>query len=161
MRLAERAVRGAVAGVVGTVIMDAVTTALYEHQSAAVTERETAAMPNGKGAAEMAAIKTAAALGLALSDDQSKRGASLFHWAVGVVPAAIFYGLAGDRLRSLGPVRGLIFGVGLFAAVDEGVNTALGFAASPRAYPIETHMRGLLGHVVLGAATDAVYSLID
>jgi hypothetical protein len=49
----------------------------------------------------------------------------------------------------------LIYGFLLWAINDEYANTALGLAAPPEAYPAETHLRGLVGHLVLGALTDS------
>lgn len=159
--IVRRGVRGGVAAVVGILVMDPVTQVIYDRRSPEVVEREAAAMPEGKGAAQMAAIKGGRALGLELTEPQSGVAASALHWAIGVVPAAVFYGLLGRRLAGLGPVRGLVFGLGLFAVADEGVNTAFGFAGPPSTYPLETHLRGLVGHAVLGVVTDAVYSGIS
>ena len=43
---------------------------------------------------------------------------------------------------------------------DEFLNTRLGLAAPFGAYPIETHLRGLVGHLVLGVATDTTIELL-
>ena len=42
----------------------------------------------------------------------------------------------------------------VFAANDEYANAALGLSGPPRAYPVQTHLRGLTGHAVLGMATE-------
>jgi hypothetical protein len=38
---------------------------------------------------------------------------------------------------------------------DEYLNTRLGLAGPPEAYPAEAHLRGLVGHVVLGSITNS------
>ena len=65
-----------------------------------------------------------------------------------------------NRLPLVGAGRGILFGLTLFAVNDELMNTALGLAGPPGAYPLETHWRGLVGHVVLGVATDAGVSVL-
>lgn len=40
--------------------------------------------------------------------------------------------------------------------VDEGLSPALGYSAPNRAYPLVTHLRGLLAHLAFGAAVAAV-----
>lgn len=59
---------------------------------------------------------------------------------------------------------GLVAGFGLYAVVDEGLNPLLGFTPAPRAFPPVTHLRGLVGHLVLGltlaAAVEAGWALL-
>ena len=47
--------------------------------------------------------------------------------------------------------------------VDEGLTPALGLSAPNRAYPVATHLRGFLAHLVWGAAAalaaEAIYRL--
>lgn len=40
----------------------------------------------------------------------------------------------------------------LEAIVDQGMNTALGLTAPPRAWPWQAHARGMAAHAVYGAA---------
>jgi uncharacterized membrane protein YagU involved in acid resistance len=55
------------------------------------------------------------------------------------------------RLIGVGPLAaGLATGLALWAGFDEGLVPALGFSASNRAYPLSTHLRGLVGHLVYG-----------
>jgi hypothetical protein len=48
----------------------------------------------------------------------------------------------------------MVYGFLLWAINDEYLATRLGIAAPPEAYPPETHLRGLVGHLVLGVVTD-------
>jgi hypothetical protein len=50
--------------------------------------------------------------------------------------------------------RGLLFGTFLWAVNDELLNARLGLSGPPTAYPLMTHVRGLIGHVVLGMGTE-------
>ena len=64
-------------------------------------------------------------------------------------------GLRGARRRfGLGRVAGVGFGTLFWAAVDEGLVPALGLTPGPRAFPWQTHARGLAGHLTFGTVTD-------
>jgi uncharacterized membrane protein YagU involved in acid resistance len=56
---------------------------------------------------------------------------------------------------------GLVAGASLLLVVDEGLTPALGLRAPNRAYPVATHVRGFLTHLVWGAvaalAAEAIY----
>jgi uncharacterized membrane protein YagU involved in acid resistance len=58
-------------------------------------------------------------------------------------------------------VAGLLAGLGMWLLVDEGANAALGFTPPATAYPRETHLRGLLGHVAYGGALGVLLSVGD
>ena len=75
------------------------------------------------------------------------------HYGLGVGPA-VLYALLRRRVPLLGAGRGVVYGLLLFGINDELLNTALGFAGPPDAYPASAHVRGLVGHVTLGVATD-------
>ncbi len=44
---------------------------------------------------------------------------------------------------------------------DEVLAPALGLASGAARYPWQAHARGLVGHLVLGAATDTVLDVLD
>jgi hypothetical protein len=147
------AARGAAAGAIGTWVMDRVTTALYERQSAEDTAREQAAWPNGKPSVENLVDLGAERLGLTMDADQRQRAISLMHYGLGMGPGAL-YALLRRRVPLLGAGMGLVYGLILFAVNDEFLNTALGLSGPPEAYPAASHVRGLVGHVALGVTTD-------
>ena len=130
-----------------------VTTGMLQGQDPKVTEREIAAMPNGKPAVANLVDRIEAATGRRLEPSVKDRLASVLHYALGIVPGAL-YGLL-RRFPIVGAKRGLVYGVLLWLLNDELLNTALGLAAPPQAYPLESHARGLVGHIVLGITTDA------
>jgi hypothetical protein len=139
--------------------MDQVTTALLQGQSKAVTAREEAARPDGKGSVELMLERIEDTAGVELSTDQRALGQQLIHYALGAVPGAL-YVFARERIPGVGAARGLIYGALLFVFNDEWLNWRLGFAGSPAAYPTETHMRGLVGHLVLGGTTDVLADIL-
>ena len=154
------AVKGAVAGAVGVWLMDLVSTAMYEQEDEAAKKREEAARVEGKDPASVAAARIALATGAELSEERQGQAATAIHYALGVVPGAV-YGALRPRLGGSGAGRGLAYGLALFLLNDEGLGPALGLAAGPTAYPWQAHARGLTAHLVLGVATDAVLDLLD
>lgn len=91
-------------------------------------------------------------VGFQLSDDGVKTLGVGFHYGIGLSVGALYIVLR--RGTSLGPLTaGLLAGLILWAGVDEGVNSLLGFSAPIDRYPLGTHIRGLASHVVLVQAT--------
>ncbi len=82
------------------------------------------------------------------------------HYALGIVPGALYGSLRG-RLAGIGAGRGLLYGAGLFLVNDEILAPVLGLASGPTAYPLQAHARGLVSHLVLGAATDTVLDVLN
>ena len=153
------AARGAVAGAVGTWLMDQVTTAMLAAQPKDVTAREQAVRPKGQQSAENLADLIVDETGASVSSIGRSRAATALHWGLGALPGAI-YAPRRHRVPLIGAARGLVFGVLLWAVNDEALNAKLGLSAPPEAYPPETHARGLVGHLVLGATTDTVLDVL-
>ncbi len=152
-------VRGAVAGAVGTWVMDLVTTGLYDAQSEEANRREAAAHPNGKGSVENLLDRIDSVVGLELDAEQRERVVEALHYGLGVGPA-VLYALVRRRLPLVRAGRGVVYGLLLWAVNDEWMNTTLGLAGPYGAYPIEAHWRGLVGHVALGVTTDTTLDLL-
>ena len=140
-------------------MMDLTTTGLMEQQPAEVTEREESVRPNGRSSVGNLVARLESSLGLKLTDETRGRLATGIHYALGIVPGAL-YAVASRRLPGLRAGAGLLYGTALWAINDEWANSALGLAAPIQAYPVETHWRGLVGHAVLGVMTEAGVSTI-
>ena len=153
------AIRGAIAGGIATWVMDLVTTAMYAAQAPEVTEAETAARPNGKSSVANLVDRAESLLSVDVPTAHRARLEQAIHYGLGVVPGAA-YGVLRNRLPLVGAGRGLLFGLALFVVNDEWLNTRLGLAGPIAAYPPETHLRGLVGHVVLGATTDTTLTVL-
>jgi uncharacterized membrane protein YagU involved in acid resistance len=82
------------------------------------------------------------------------------HYALGIFPGAV-YAVVRDRFRPVRAGRGILFGLALWVVNDELLNSALGLSGPPEAYPLSSHLRGLIGHLVLGVATDLGIELAD
>lgn len=154
------AVEGAIAGAVGTVVMDKVSTYLYDLEDPATVKQEEAARVEGKDPASVAAGRLADAIGAEPGEDGVATAASAIHYALGVVPGVI-YGAARPHLGGSGITRGLLYGLALFLVNDEALGPALGLAAPPQAYPWQAHARGLAAHLALGVTTEALMTALD
>jgi hypothetical protein len=154
---------GAVAGTAATWVMGKVTTYLYEHEGQQTRQREDRAR-GGSTAYETAAKKAAGFAGRELSEEESKKLGSAIHWATGVSAGAV-HGLLRRRLAGRGLGRdlalGALFGSAVWLLLDEVGNVALGLTPGPRAFPWQTHARGLAGHLVLGLTTEGLMQAAD
>ncbi len=145
--LLSDAVTGAVGGYVGLGVMDLVTSRVYTLASQADKDREAAVSPGVAYA--VAARKSAAVVGVALTDDQAKAVGSAFHYAIGIGWAPVYPLLR--RLPAMPSLAaGLLTGLGLWAVFDEGLVPSLGLSAPNSAYPLSTHLRGFFGHLSYG-----------
>ena len=145
---------GAVAGNLAGRVMDQATTWFYERQSDASKRREGELLPEGAPLAS--ARKLAGLIGAEPTDDQAGTIAAALHQGLsqlyGVVAAAL-------TRRGVPPVRaGLATGVGGFLVVDELANS-LFITPPPQAYPVESHLRGVVGHLTLGAVTGVLLAV--
>jgi uncharacterized protein DUF1440 len=151
--------RGALAGAAGTWFMDAATTGLAAQQPQEVTAKEQAAMPRGRSAVDNLVDRVAGQLGVAISEEQRPVVTQAVHYALGVVPGAL-YAVLRRRVPLVGAANGALYGTLLWAINDEYLNMTLGLAGPAEAYPTESHVRGLVGHVALGTATDTVLKVL-
>lgn len=152
-------VKGALAGAAATWVMGQATTYLYEHESREARKVEDEARGD-KTAYGVAAEKAARAVGVDISGEQRQRAGSAIHWALGAGAGAA-YGVLRHRLPGAEVGAGLAFGTAFWLMVDEGANYALGLTPGPRAFPWQTHARGLVGHLVFGMSAHAALEVLD
>lgn len=149
----EEAVVAAAAGYVGTKVMEPLSMKLYELESDQARQREEAARPGPPY--RMAAEKLASLLGKDLDDQALERWGMAFHYGLAVSWAPV-YGLL-RRKTPMGPLTaGLATGAAMSVVVDEGLTPALGLSARNRAYPLATHVRGVVAHLVFGLVVAGV-----
>ncbi len=152
-------VKGAVAGLAATWVMDRVTTAMYERQDPRARRREER-VRGGKTAYVIAAEKAARVAGLRVSKRQLRSAGQVIHWWLGA-EAGISYALARRRVPAAGRLKGIGFGSGFWLVVDEIANPLLGLTKGPRAFPWQAHARGLAGHLAFGVSAHLTLSLLD
>lgn len=145
---------GAAAGYLAGQVMNQATTWFYERQSDASKQREGELLPEGAPLAS--ARKLAGLIGAEPTDEQAGTIAATLHQGLGQL-----YGVVAAALtrRGVPPVRaGLASGAAGFLLVDELANS-LFFTPPPQAYPVESHLRGLVGHLTFGATPGALLAL--
>ena len=137
---------GAAAGYLAGRVMDQATTWFYERQSDAAKQRESELLPEGAPIAS--ARKLAGLVGAEPTDEQAGQLAATLHQSLGSG-----YGAAGAALAAAGVpplAAGVASGMAGFLLVDEAANS-LFFTPPPQAYPVESHLRGVVGHLAFGA----------
>lgn len=157
--LSQDVVKGAIAGVVATWALDLVTTYLYEKEPQRVRRQEDRAR-HGHTAYETAAEKAAGLLGRELNQEERRRLGEIIHWALGI-GAGIVYSTFGRKIPAFRRAGGGGFGTAFWAAVDEGMVSLLGLTPPPKAFPWETHARGLAGHLTYGIVADRTLRVLD
>jgi Protein of unknown function (DUF1440) len=151
--------KGAIAGAVATWALDRVTTWMYEREPHTAREQEDRAR-QGRTAYEAAAEKAARLLGRQLNQDERRRFGTAIHWALGIGAGAA-YSVVGRRIPAFRRGGGGAFGTTFWAAVDEGLVSLLGLTPPPKAFPWETHARGLSGHLAFGIVADRTLRVLD
>jgi hypothetical protein len=142
---------GAAIGYGASWVMDQATGWYLERQSKTSRRREDEIEPGGTPV--LAGRKLASWVGRDVADDEAARIGFIVHRSLGVA-----YGMTAAALARTGarPVRaGITTGAAAFVLVDEGVVSTL-FTPPPWAYPIESHLRGAIGHLAYGAAAGAM-----
>lgn len=146
---------GSVAGYAGTKVMDRASTLVYQRQSESSRKREEqlrTQMPT-----TVLVRKAADYLGKELDDTQAERLGMAVHQATGMMGGTAGVLLARRGLPAV--AAGLIAGLGVFAAVDEGVNYVLGLTPPATDWPLVTHRRSLVAHLAYGLGIGAVLAL--
>jgi hypothetical protein len=148
----EDLVVAALAGYLATKAMEPVSMKLYELESEKDRQREDAARPGPPY--EIAAKKTAASVGVELQGKALERASLAMHYGLALSWSPLYVVLR--RTRGTDPLlAGLGTGAAMSLVADEAMTPLLGYSAPNRAYPLATHMRGLLAHLVFGLAVAA------
>jgi hypothetical protein len=132
--------------------MDQATTLFYAIQTERSKQREEELAPGGT--LVQLGKQLGSAAGRELSDEQAGRIGLAVHRTFGVG-----YGMAAAALAGRGtpPMKaGLTVGAAAWVLVDEG--TALPTFTD---YPVESHLRGVVGHGTLGLVLGALLALVS
>ena len=148
----DRLAVGALVGFASSVIMDQATSRFYARQSDSSKRKEEELAPGGT--LLQLGKQLGRAAGRDLSDDRAERLGVALHRTLGMS-----YGIAASLLvgRGLRPLwAGLTMGIAAFVVVDEGTSIS-----SFSDYPLESHMRGVVGHGTYGLAAGLLLSLVE
>ena len=143
---------GALAGYVASRTMDLATGLFYGLQTQGSKDKEEELAPGGT--LVQLGKQLGAAVGQDLSDARAGRVGLLVHRTFGTL-----YGIAAAALVRAGirpMAAGLTVGTAAWIVIDEG--TALPTFTS---YPVQSHMRGIVGHGTWGLAAGALLSLVE
>lgn len=152
--------KGIVAGSVAVWLLDQVTWNMYNNEDPVAHAREKRAQKEGKYVAQYAASRAARMAGRELTDREEWNYGQGIHYLLGIGPAVAYANLR-HQYPAITMGRGLAYGFGLFVAMDELVAPATGLASGPTTYPWQAHARGLVGHLVVGVATDAIIGALN
>lgn len=153
--LIRDAVVGSVAGYAATLVMERASTAIYERQSESSRHQEEqmrTEMPT-----TTLVRKVAAAVGTNIDDERAGRVGSLVHYAFGAAGGPLTARLVRSGLGAV--PAGLAVGTGMWVVVDEGANAVLDLTPPAPEYPLVTHARALVAHLIYGATVGALVGL--
>lgn len=134
-------------GLSATLLMEYVSSFLYERESEDAREREERGREDDMPTTTLMR-KFANAVGEELDDAQAERLGTMTHYVFGAGggPAAAALYQAG-----MSPVSaGLVIGMGMWVFVDEGLNALGGLTAGPGQFAAVTHARAAVAHAAYG-----------
>jgi hypothetical protein len=108
------------------------------------------------GAPVLVGKKLAGLVGRGVSDENAAKIGTMVHRALGMT-----YGVTAAALSTTGVpplVGGIATGTAAFVVVDEAFLSAV--FTPPWAYPIESHVRGVVGHLAYGTVTGAMLTAV-
>ena len=158
--IAAELIKGAIAGAASVWVMDRITWYMYKHEDPKAYLQEKKAQVHGKYVADVAVDKVLEATGTDLDDRQRWMAGRGVHYFLGIAPGML-YGVMRHKVKGLDAGGGSVYGLGLFAVMDEIVAPLAGLSSGPMAYPWQAHARGLVGHLAVGVVTDAVLNILD
>ena len=145
---------GAASGYCSSRLMDQATSWYLQHQSEASRRREQELAPGGT--AILIGKKLGSIVGRDLTDDAAAKVGLFVHRSLGVAGGITAAALVRAGIRPM--QAAIMLGAAVFLVVDEGANAAF-FTPPPQAYPIESHLRGVVGHLAYGASVGAMLSM--
>lgn len=157
--LADDAIKGAIAGFVGTMAMGKVTHFWYQHEDPEARQQYQE-VTGGRYPPQRTADFVEKTLDLDPSKKQHKMLAKGSHQTVGI-GTGVAYALAQRRIGGADKGHGLLFGALFSLVFDEGMTALVGFAEPPREYPWQAHARGFVGHLAFGLAAETTLGILD
>lgn len=147
-------VYGGVGGVAGTLLIGPVTTALQKLEPEEKKERER--QLNKETPTAVLAERLITFAGAKPTDHRKHTLSRLIHLSYGISWGAI-YGVLRNRAPWVRVAFALPFGIGFALIGDELMNSLMGLTPPPKAYPLEAHLRSLVGHIAFAAATESTF----
>jgi len=140
--------------------MDIVTWWMYGAEKPTALQREKRARAKGMDPAHAAARYLAEMIGSDAAEEEPNAAGIAIHYLLGMGPGAAYARLR-RRATWVRAGRGAMYGGALFVMNDEIANRVLRLSGPQRDYPWQAHLRGLVGHVVLGVVTEVTLNLLE
>lgn len=154
------ALMGAVAGAVAVWAMDRVDWFMWRRVDPRARAQTTRVRPRGEPPSHALISKIEDFARWKPTEQQHDMAGNVAHYAIGMTPAA-GYALMREKMPGRGVSRGAMYGLGLFLAQDEALNSITGLSAMPGAYPWQAHARGLVAHLVYGVTAEFVLNGLE
>lgn len=143
----------AAASYIGSTVMEQFNMGAFKLESEEDQQREQEARPGMPFV--VAAKKIAGVAGIELDEEKSQKAGMALHYLLPFSWTPVYMVLR--RRRRMRPVTaGLTMGAAMSLIADEGMTPLLGFSAPNRAYPLSTHARAFVAHLVFGVVVAAV-----
>lgn len=152
--LVQDAALAGAAGYLGTKVMEQFNTRTYALEPEADREREESVRPGPpfRLAAENLSERV---LGVELDEDRAARAGMAFHYLAGLSWTPVYL-LLRRRLGWGLLSSGLVTGASMSLLLDETITPAIGASAPNARYPVSTHVRAFVAHLVFGLAVAGV-----
>jgi putative membrane protein len=155
--LVKDVVAGLVAGTVGTMVMERVSMALYEYESEEDKKREEELREAMPTVVMVQKLNEQAELGL--SDERVQKLGEWAHFGFGVGWGPVYAAL--ERRTQLHPVvLGSLLGTGVWVLFDEGFVPLVKLSPPNKEFPLSTHVRAFLNHLVFGLTIAGVTAVL-
>ena len=152
--------KGAVAGIAATWVLDRVDWAMWDAEDSRTRARTRQVRPGGLDPAHVAANRIAKAFGTELNPPQPHPLGLALHYAFATTPV-VAYAVMRHRFPAVAAGGGAALGMAATLVEDEGMNPLLGLAAPPQDYPWQDHARAVVAHLVLGVVAEGVLRALD
>jgi putative membrane protein len=157
---------GAIAGVIGTIAMDAFQLIWSRHAGRAkphgaqtlrtggpLRSRSERRGPPADPAEKLAALAVESVSGEVLSPEERHHGGTVVHFGYGTATAAV-YGLLADYFPAVTAGAGSAYGLAIWVGADLVAMPVLGLSRKPHEYSGWIALYGAATHVVYGVATE-------
>lgn len=151
---------GAVGGLIGTVVLERITSKLYEWEDEEAKKKEEELRPEGDPPSILAKRISDDVLRLNLSEDKKTKLAMGLHYGFGVMAGAMF-GASAPRAPFLSAGLGTLYGTLFWLLGDEIGMPVMGLSKPSQDYPWQTHARAWAAHVGYGVAVVGTYKLVN
>ncbi len=149
---------GAVGGLIGTVVLERISSKLYEWEDEQARKKEDELRKDGDPPMQLAKRVSDDVLRLNLPEDKKGKLAMGIHYGFGAMAGALF-GAVAPRAPFLSAGLGTLYGTLFWLLGDEIGVPVMGLSKPSQDYPWQTHVRAWAAHLGYGAAVARTYKM--